>query len=193
LSYFYWTIWGGKNMCNKKECKKCIIDIETKGYLPWDNSQIICIGLLDIQTKTKHVFHNLSEEKLIHSFINFFNTKNFDEIIGYNIAYDVRFLLSRCLKYQINAKNIFDARMIDLMRFVSLSIKDDNFNKPGKLGEWSAYLFKKTTLYQNGSILELYSKGKIDEIIAHNHRDLDLTYSLWHRIVDILFKEGESL
>lgn len=165
---------------------KCIVDIETKKYLPWDNSQIICIGLLDIQTKTKHVFHNISEEKLIHSFINFFDNKNFEEIIGYNIPYDIRFLLSRCLKYQITAKNLFKAKMTDLMRIVSLSVKEENFNKPGKLGEWSSYLFGKTTLYQNGSIRELFSKGKIDEIIAHNHRDLDLTYQLWERIWEVI-------
>lgn len=165
---------------------KCIIDIETKGYLPWNDSQIICIGLLDVQTKTKHIFHNESEEKLIGSFINFFNIRNYDEVIGFNVAYDIRFLLSRCLKYQITAKNLFNAKMNDLMKIVSLSIKEENFNKPGKLGEWSSYLFNKTTLFQNGSVKYLFESGKIDEIIAHNHRDLDLTLLLWKRIQQVI-------
>ena len=176
-------------MCKEK---KCIIDIETQNYLPWDNSRIICIGLLDLQTSTKHVFHNHSEEKLIESFISFFNDEGFSEIIGYNIAYDVRFLLSRCLKYEKSAKNVFDAKMNDLMKVLSLSIKEKNFNKPGKLGEWSSYLFGKTTLYKNGSVNELFIKGNIDEIIAHNHRDLDLTYMLWNRINTIFWKEGKT-
>jgi len=165
---------------------KCIADIETKGYLPWNNSRIICIGLLNIQTKTKHVFHNISEEKLIHSFVKFFDSKNFDEIIGYNIAYDIRFILSRCLKYKIPAQQLYQAEITDIIKILSLSIKGENYNKPGKLGEWSSYLFNKTTLYQNGSVKALFSQGKIDEIIAHNSRDLDLTFGIWTRVQEVL-------
>lgn len=166
--------------------RKCIIDIETSDYLPWNGSKIICIGIINLSTSTKHVFYNENEAKLLSSFIEYFESKDFTNIIGYNVAFDVRFLFSRCLKYQLSAKTLYHAKINDLIKIVSLSVQDKNFNKPGKLGEWSSYLFNKTTLYSNGSIKQLFSKGKIDEIIAHNHRDLDLTYQLWKRIEETL-------
>lgn len=166
--------------------KRCIIDVETNNYLPWNDSTIICIGIMNLTNLTKHVFCNENESELVTSFIRYFNSRNFTEIIGYNIAFDLRFILSRCLKYQIPAKHLYYAKITDIMKIMSLSIKGENFNKPGKMGEWSWYLFNKKTLNKNGSVKDLFTKGEIDEIVAHNHRDLDLTYQLWNRIQRVI-------
>lgn len=172
------------------DSKKCIIDIETKGFLPWNNSRVICIGIVDITTETKQVFHNDSEQKLLHSFIDYFNMEKFNEIIGYNVAYDIRFLFSRCLKYSISSPNLCNAKITDLMKIMKFSTKDNNFNTPGKLGQWTQYLFNKSKLFLDTSVQELYQEGKIDEIISYNHHDLDLTYMLWKKIDKIFGGEA---
>ena len=169
--------------------KKCIIDIETSDYLPWTDSTIICIGIMNLTTRTKHVFHNDNEQDLIRSFTDYFNQRDFTEVIGYNITFDIRFLLSRCLRYQIPAQQLYNAKTTDLLKILSLQTQSDNYNKPGKLGEWSTYLFNKNTLYQNGSIRQLYQQNMIQDIIAHNHRDLELTHQLYQRIIETIGEE----
>jgi hypothetical protein len=72
------------------------------------------------------------------------------------------------------------------MKILKGVIKEDNFNKPGTLNQWSQYLLGKNKLFNNKQIIELYIEGRIKEIIEYNKRDLELTYEIWKKIEFVL-------
>lgn len=71
-------------MNSEHENRKCILDIETTDFIPWNDSKIICIGIKDTNSHTIPVFYHDHEETLILRFLQYFNRKQFQEIIGYN-------------------------------------------------------------------------------------------------------------
>jgi len=166
--------------------KKCIIDIETTTFIPWDCGRIICIGIKNIQTKEIKIFQHKNEESLLMEFLRYFQRHLFEAIIGYNISYDIRFLFSRCLKYNLPAPQLFNCKKIDLMKILKSVNGGYDYNKPGTLDQWSRFLFSKSKTYSNTEIPDLYKTGMIDEIIAYNQNDLELTYQLWKRINNII-------
>lgn len=166
--------------------KKCILDIETTSFIPWEKGKIICIGIKDVDSGEVVVFQDENEEALLIQFFQYFNKMNFREVIGFNISFDVRFLFSRCLLYSLPARNFFAITHVDLMMILKGVNKGYNFNQPGTLNEWSIYLFGKSKLFENTQIPQLYRQGRIEEIIEYNKNDLELTYKLWQRIKLVL-------
>lgn len=169
-------------MNEKYRWKKCILDIETTSFTPWIDGRIICIGIKDIDSDETIVFYDEHEEMLLVKFLQYFNKKDFREIIGFNLSFDIRFIFSRCLKYKIPSYDFFKASQFDLMMVLKGVKKGYNFNKPGTLNEWATFLFNKGKLFENTKISSLYEEGRIDEIIEYNKNDLELTYDLWGRI-----------
>lgn len=139
-------------------------------------------------TKTKkiNVFHYEKEEILLIQFLQYFNKHHFQQVIGYNISYDVRFIFSRCLKYNLAAPAFFKSKKVDLMRILKSVNGGYDFNKPGTLDQWCQYLFNKSKTYNNIEIPSLYELGRIDDILSYNKNDLKLTYNLWKRITSVL-------
>lgn len=162
--------------------KKCILDIETTSFTPWIDGRIICIGIKDIDSGEIEVFNDEHEETLLIKFFQYFNKKNFREIIGFNLSFDIRFVFSRCLKYRIPAHGFFEVVHTDLMMILKGVKKGYNYNKPGTLDEWTTFLFRKSKLFKNTQVSSLYKEGRIEEIIEYNRNDLELTYGLWMRI-----------
>jgi DNA polymerase elongation subunit (family B) len=135
--------------------RKCIIDIETSDYLPWNGSKIICIGIMNLSTSTKHMFYNENEAKLLSSFIEYFESKDFTNIIGYNVAFDVRFLFSRCLKYQLSAKTLYRAKITDLIKIVSLSVQEEKHCT--HMDQLSSYFQKEKLMRSLHTIIETWN------------------------------------
>ena len=172
-------------MNSEHENRKCILDIETTDFIPWNDSRIICIGIRDTNSHAIPVFYHDHEETLILRFLQYFNRKQFQEIIGYNVPYDIRFIFSRCLKYQIPAPEFLNAVNTDIMKILKWLNGGYNYNKPGTLNQWASYLLGEQKLYNNRQIPQLYLDGKIREIIEYNRKDVELTYKLWQRIQQV--------
>jgi hypothetical protein len=161
--------------------KKCVLDIEVTDYLPW-RGQIIVVGIMDIQTGETRVFHECREESLLLQFIRFFDKCGFEEVIGYNVGFDLRYLFVKCLRYQLRAQSLLSAQQTDLMLIMKGTSEPLNYNRCGKFGHWTNSLMGEVRSLQHTSISELYREGRIRDIIEQNRRDLELTYRLWRRI-----------
>jgi DNA polymerase elongation subunit (family B) len=162
-----------------------VLDIETEDLDP-KLGRIICIGAKDVSSKETKVFHNKHEEVMLKDFLNYFCERGFREIIGYNILFDIRFLFAKCLKYKLNANGLFSCKFTDLMLIMKSVRKMFSYNKPGKLGEWTFYLFGEGKIELPDKIDELYRQGRIKEIAEYNEKDVDITYKLWKRIRSVL-------
>jgi DNA polymerase elongation subunit (family B) len=166
--------------------KKCVIDIETESIDPKEG-RIICIGLKDVESGKTIVFYDDSELELLRSFLDFFHNKGFNEIIGYNVMFDIRYIFARCLKYGIQTNGFFKSEFNDLMHTMKSVRKIWSMNRPGTLEEWSEFLFDDGKIPLSKSIKELFDSGRVTDIINYNKRDVELTFRIWKRVDDILW------
>jgi DNA polymerase elongation subunit (family B) len=174
--------------CMGEYMRKCIIDIETEDLDP-TVGRIVCIGVKDVDTeKTVVFFDEESEENMLKNFLEYFHKKMFDEIIGFNVMFDIRFIFSKCLKYNLPANGLFKSRYTDLMHVVKSVKPIWSLNRPGTLEEWSQFLFNQGKIPLPASIAELFKSRRIHEIVKYNEWDVELTYKLWKRVDEILNK-----
>jgi len=159
--------------------KKCVIDIETNGD-PW-TGRIISIGIMDVNSREITIFYEENEEILLMHFLQFFNKNGFNHIIGFNVSYDIRFIFSKCLKYRLTANGFFKAPTTDLMVLLKKINTSFSYNRPGQLSEWGK-LIGKNKMLKSAPVPILFQQKKMDEILAYNKNDLELTYELWKRI-----------
>ena len=164
---------------------KCILDIEATSFHPW-SGRIICIGVKDASDGDTQVFYDEDEESLLMQFFRHVNKKQYGEIIGYNLAFDMRFIFARCLWYKIQAYEFFDTVQTDMMMILKNVKKGYNYNQPGTLSDWASALLGKKKLFDNIQVPELYDKGRIQDLIEYNQNDLELTYELWKRVEIVL-------
>lgn len=119
---------------------RCVLDIETTGLNPWE-SKLVCIGVMDTETKKVVTFYHENEEEMLKVFLDYFSRKQFNEVIGYNVLFDARFLFGKCLRYELQANRFFSVIFTDLMWTMKSVIKKYSFNRPGTLQEWIEFLF----------------------------------------------------
>lgn len=169
---------------NMKHDNCLVLDLESTGQ-PW-NGRIVCIGCKNVHTGETKTFYDQHEETLIINFLKFFNKHNITELIGYNVHYDFRQIISKCLKFRIKLKEFQYVKLIDIMKLLKEVNHGHNFNQPGKLNEWSRYLLGQEKLSKNGTIKDLLAQGRLIEILDYNRQDVELTYQLWKRIKQVM-------
>lgn len=164
---------------------KCVIDIETESLDPKEG-RIICIGVKDVETSKTTVFYDEEEENMMKAFLDYFHKRNFKEIIGYNVLFDIRFIFAKCLRYGLSANGFFSATFTDLMTIMKSVRRIYCYNRPGTLNEWTEFIFGAGKYPLTESISDLFEKGRISQIIEYNKRDVEITYQLWERIEKVL-------
>jgi len=184
MSKYYISIDNFIGECMDND-KKCVLDIETENLDPKEG-RIVCIGAKNANNSKTIVFYDEDERQMIKDFLDYFHKKGFTEIIGYNLAFDLRFLFVKCLKYGLPANSFFSSDITDLMWIMKSVRKIYNYNRPGKLGEWVEFLFGSGKMPLCDSVANLYKKGKISEIIQYNKWDVEITYRLWKRVNKVL-------
>ena len=166
------------------EKKSLVLDIETTGIMPF-NSRIICISAMDVNNPMDiKQFHDLDEEKMVREFINYFDQNNFTEIIGYNVAFDYRFIFAKMMRYGIRSAKFVGADLYDLMQ-VMKQVKTQyvfNQNKAGHLHEWVEYFFGMQIAHTPQDILKAWKDKRIDYILDVNKKDVEATYRLWYLV-----------
>lgn len=164
---------------------KCVIDIETESLDPKEG-RIICIGIKDVEIGKTTVFYHDEEKEMLKAFLEYYKRRDFTEIIGYNVLFDIRFIFAKCLRYSLATNGFFLATFTDLMTIMKSVRRIYCYNKPGTLGEWVQFIFDDGKMLLSDSIKDLYEKGRITEILNYNKRDVELTYQLWERIQKVL-------
>lgn len=165
--------------------KECILDIETESLDPKEG-RIICVGIKDVETGKTNVFYHDDEKEMLKAFLEYYKGRNFTEIIGYNVLFDIRFIFAKCLKYNLSANGFFSATFTDLMTIMKSVRRIYCYNKPGTLEEWVEFVFDDGKMPLSDSIGKLYEKGRITDILNYNKRDVELTFRLWKRVDKVL-------
>lgn len=161
--------------------KKLVLDIETTGIMPFD-SRVICMSAMDVTNPDSIVtFQDENEEKMINDFITFFESHQFNQIIGYNTDFDYRFVFTKCMKYGVRAVSFAEAKIVDVMDFMKKAKTDyvPTMNKSGTLEEWAEYILGRTKSLTIEQIFDLWEKREIDPVINYNREDVMMVFELW--------------
>ena len=129
-----------------------VLDIETTSFEAW-TGRLIAIGTKDLNNNEIRVFQDEHEESMLIQFFKYLNKNKYSEIIGYNVAYDLRFIFVKCIQYKIPANGFFSIKKTDIMMILKNINGGYNFNKPGTLDDWAKALLGKKKLFNNIKIL----------------------------------------
>ena len=173
----------------------CALNVETSGLYPWE-SRIACIALRDLQDPNAKtiMIYNDDEAVLLQNFINYWIEKGYEYVVGYNFAFDIRFIFATALRYRKQCPEFLNSEIVDLMQIMKQVKQEFVFgsNKAGTLDQWGIYLLNKKTPYTQMEVLEYFAAGDPDPIILYNKVKVDMTYEIYN-LVNYVFATGGSL
>jgi len=175
-----WTTSEGEQV--SEPLKPLVVDIETSGLNPWE-SRIIVIGVKDVMQQEEPViqFSDPDEMKMLEDFLNFFNAGGYNQIIGFNVGFDYRFIFSAMMRYRLQCPKLYYAKLFDIANTMK-QVKDSyvyNANKQGDLDKWSRYLLNMKKTMTAEEMLTAWDEGRILDILNYNENDVILEYYLW--------------
>lgn len=165
-----------------------VFDIETTSLKPW-KGRIICIAMKDVKHDKTYVYQSENEQELVRKFVSYCNRRNFDQVIGYNVTFDMRYVFGKAAKYRIKAPDFFNTHYHDLMQVMKSVRPMYSTNQPGTLDDWAKYLLDDEKLLQTENVPELYKQGEVEKINKYCRKDVELTYRLWKRTQQVLKKQ----
>ena len=162
--------------------RELIINLETTSTVPWEG-RIITIGVLDPNVLEPQAINFIqdSEEATIDEFIQFMQANEYTELVGYNVAFDYRFIYAVLQKYRRTLLGWTDIFLYDLMQ-QQKQVKNQfvpGFNKAGTLEQWSTYLFGSQPYAAQKQVFKWHKEGNIEEIVNFNSDKLAKAYGLW--------------
>lgn len=164
--------------------RECVLDIETTSLDPKEG-RIVCIGVKNVKYSKYKIFMDTNnEEIMIKEFLDYYRYNKFDTVIGYNVVnFDMRYIFIKCLKYELDARELIFSKHIDLM-YLLRSFKNGFYGngKFEKLDVWASYLLNQGKIPIPRSVKELYKRGEYSTIITYNKQDLRITHNLYKRL-----------
>ena len=164
------------------EQNELIINLETTGTLPWE-SRIVVIGVLDPNALEPQAINFIQDSELatIDEFLSFWEQSPYTTLVGYNVAFDYRFIYAVLQRYRKTLNGWTEIKLYDLMQ-QQKQVKDSfvpGFNKPGTLEQWSTYLFGSQPYAPQKQVFKWIEEGNIEEIVNFNSDKLAKAYGLW--------------
>ena len=162
--------------------EELIINVETTDINPW-NGRIYSIAVLELSkpdAETK-VLSGDNEEELINLFLDWFDAGNYKTLVGYNTAFDYRYIFTKMMLYRRPSKSFKDIELKDVMQIMK-QVKEKfvfNMNKPGKLDDWGKMLLGKGKYGTQELMLRKYIQGDFDYVRAFQERQIELTKGLY--------------
>ncbi|HLG25039.1 MAG TPA: ribonuclease H-like domain-containing protein [Candidatus Nanoarchaeia archaeon] len=152
-----------------------ITDIETTGLDPLkDRSTALGIEIGEGQL----IFNEDDERFNLHSYWQFLRKHQYFRLIGFEIGFDVRFLVIRSLLHKVKIVDVM-GKTIDLRQVLSFGNKYEK----GTLNDYSKFLGfgEKYNGFIGAHATILWQDGKKDELKKYLSKDLELTWKVYHR------------
>jgi hypothetical protein len=150
-------------------------DLETTGIDVF-NSRIILGSFWDLsRPKTEMVtFYDEDEETMVAEMLDWINTEMPDIMTGYNTPFDLKFLTSRAILYQLPAKGIFNAKHHEEMEFWGKGVEQSGltYTNPGTLEDVALFLFHELKPYAIEACFDAYADGDIMPMFIRNRWDV---------------------
>jgi len=150
-------------------------DVETTAINPLDDGgRLTCICAITSNNRRFICCHK--EEKIIvRKFNEFLAEVNPSRIFGFNVAFDLRWVLLASAKHQIKPPFDLRSRTIDLRKILSFGMNGCK----GTLNDYSSYFGLGKKLENDGaSAVKLWKQGKLKQLKAYCMQDVLLTHKI---------------
>lgn len=165
-----------------------VIDVETTGLNPFED-RLTAIGIRPpVKDGKTEVLLDINEKKMLREFWELFKGKTSGTLIGFNIAFDWKFIFLRSLKYRIPVRYFsFESnrfRLIDIRK-----VLNPEPNARGRLKDYAKLFGINDPDDSVGSEMPLlWERKDFDAIKFHCKNDVELTYEVW----DVLSRSMEG-
>jgi len=173
--------------------KALIVDTETTGLDPGQD-RLICIGAKSVESTDDAVefFAEGGEKQIVMEFIQYFSSKGYNMIIGMNPSFDMAFILRKCMRYGIPAKELFNAHWFDLQDVLRKGKEEfvPSANKPTKLNTLLTQFFGTKEPMTDEEALKLVAKGDdtgFYKIVIYHTFGTWKLYRLYEHVVENSF------
>lgn len=162
--------------------KGLLLNIETTGVNPVE-SQLICISYLDPSEDepVARTIIGLTPPELLREFIRVFDDGAYNQIIGYNVSFDLRFLFSVAERYRVKAANLFKADIYDVAN-IQKQVKSEfvfTTQKPGTLDEWAKFLWGLEPPHEQEDVFKAFAEQDWQTITEFNEYKVFAIYSVF--------------
>lgn len=170
--------------------KRLILNIETLGLKPWEK-RIITIGIQDPLEPDipPIIIMEEDEEMMINTLMQFITAGGYDELVGYNLSFDYRFIVLRAMFYGIALKEFADMTIYDLMQAMA-QVKFAfvyNAQKPPSLSDIADFFFSYPKPFSDLEMMKFYTSGRLDKVLEFASGQITRTlllYSLFRNITE---------
>jgi hypothetical protein len=150
------------------EKKGIIFNIETNGFDPLSN-RVISIGLQDplFPEYNPTVIIIDDEEQIISAFFEVLKSGGYNELIGYGLGFDYRFILIKAMYYGLTCKEFYDCEIYDLMQ-AGAQGKFSFVYSPQKaldLSDLANYLWDYPKPFSDVEMIKYYVAGDYTKVI----------------------------
>ena len=164
------------------EKKGLVFNIETTGFDPLVD-RVISIGLQDpMFPEANPIVLMLTDEKqLISAFFEVLKLGNFNELIGYGLSFDYRFILMQAMYYGLTCKEFYDCELYDLMQACAQGKFSYMYfpQKALKLSDIAAFLWDYPKPFSDLEMLKYYAAGDYDKVVAFTSSQITRILALY--------------
>jgi hypothetical protein len=162
--------------------RELIVNIETTDVLPFAGriTSIAWIDLTDPAAEPK-VITDEDEEGMLRAFLDWFDSKGFTRIIGFNASFDHRFIFTKAALYRRPCKLWADIQMRDIMQILQ-QVKEAfvyGLNKAGTMDEWAKHLLGYGKYGTQEEELARWIRKDYDYVSAFNINQVNIVYDLY--------------
>jgi len=175
--------------------RRLILNIETNGLDPFKN-RIISIGLQDpLKPNELPTIIMLDDEAyMIKLLFMIIQDGDYNDIVGYGLSFDYRFILVKAMKYNIGCKEFYNCGLIDLMQAVAQGKFAFVYfpQKASSLSNVANYFWNFPKVFPDLQLLKYYAEGdmqKVREFAVDQIVRIFALYSLFYRIIYTKFDQ----
>lgn len=172
--------------------KELLVNIETTDVLPW-KGRIFSIAMLDLTDPAAEiiVLTDINEERLVFTFLEFFENKNYTRFTGFKTIFDYRWIFAKLLLYRLRSKKYSETKLKDIKQLLD-QVKEEFVyfpDKRGTLDDWGKLLLGKGKMGSQETLLREFLSGNFDYVKAFQTRQIELERDLYTLV---RFSSGES-
>ena len=167
----------------KEEDIPLILEVQTTGLNPME-SRIILVTVNDPRYPEEKplIIYDPNEKVICEKLVGVMDYGKYNKIIGYNITFDMRWLLVTFMRHRIACEELFSAKRYDLMEALSKGYTGHTFRsqKSYTLDEWAHYLLGLRKPFENVEMMDKYLAGKMEDIIDYAEKEMEIDTELYY-------------
>ena len=176
--------------------KVICFDCEATGLNPWED-RLIVVGAWDVQQPKSEIisFASLDEEMLVNAVLDWFDDEKPDALTGYNMAYDVRRLLTRAMYFQHKASFLNSVKYYDTMEILKKGTYTSiaSTQPAGTVEDWETYFWDIKKPYTIQECFDDLAAGSIEKFRLRNRSCVSGEGDLFNLVQWVLQEEDTSL